>query len=969
MGLANRLRAGAVTGSIALLIAFFGAVSQVAAQQQEASIIGLVTDESGAVLPGVVVTAASPALQLPQMTAVTTERGEYHLTPLPIGTYEVTYSLDGFQSIRREGIRLTAGFAAKIDVQLKVGGVNETITVSGASPVVDVTSTRTSTQLTRETLELLPTSRNSSSGLMAQTPGARPALDVGGETMQSPPVFRAFGQTGESWQSVEGINTTNPKTGNQGGNYWDYASFEEAVVVTMGHDASTPTRGIQINALYKSGGNDFRGGGFVALTNRGLQSGNVDDALKAQGIRGTNATRDRWDASGELGGRILRDRIWFYVSGRDRGEHIESLDGLGADGEPAVSTGGNRFGTGKLTYQMSQTNRFVVFNTWAQKTRVNDGVTALTPWESRIDQRLAHHTSKVEWQWVKGTSLVSTVQMSSWKGGTGSGHWTGHTSKTPTTDLATLANTGASTSAGQRTDDHQIGPAWNLTYFKPDLFIGDHNVKAGVQYQDSQSDRPWVIGEGGNYQLIFRNQIPTQIAVWNYPVTPKNPIHYLSSWVQDSWAVNRRLTLNLGLRYAYDHGFIPEQCREEAAPAPAQLAGPVQCFQARDFNTWNRVVPRIRAAYDLRGNGKTVIKGGWGRYAPMRKVDELQQANPNVATTTTYLWHDLNGNLTYEPGEVNLDLNGPDFVTVAVQGGGGAALANGIPNPNEKAPTDDEVMLSLEHELMQNFAVRLTGVRSWRTDTYRLQNSLRPPSTYTVPVTNTDPGPDGRVGSADDPGTVLTYWEYPQSLSGAAFQKPWLVNDRKADASFSSFEVAGSKRLSNRWQLMASFSATKKDIPIIQNAGSSNGLVLYIATDDPNAEINNADRTWEWLGRAEGAYLLPFDALFSVNFEHRSGDALARTVLLRGGRTIPNITLKAEQLGSFRLPNINLLDLRVEKSVRFSNRQKITGRMNVFNAMNVNTVTSVTTLSGADFMKARSIVSGRIVEFSAAYSF
>src|SRR5206468_18167 len=152
-------------------------------------------------------------------------------------------------------------------------------------------------------------------------------------------------------------------------------------------------------------------------------------------------------------------------------------------------------------------------------------------------------------------------------------------------------------------------------------------------------------------------------------------------------------------------------------------------------------------------------------------------------------------------------------------------------------------------------------------------------------------------------GRTITYYEYPTALSGARFQAPWLVNDPNADSRYSSFEVATSKRLSNRWQVMASYSATKKHVPIVQNSGSSNGLVLYVATGDPNAEINNSDNTWEWLGRAEGAYILPFNSLVSFHFEHRSGEPQARTVLLRGGRTIPSITLKAEQLGAFRLPN------------------------------------------------------------------
>ena len=138
--------------------------------QEDAGIIGVVTDESGAVLPGVTVTVTSPALQVPSMTSVTDAKGEFRITPLPIGTYMVEYSLSGFQGVKREGVRLTVGFTAKVDAQLKVGALEETITVSGASPVVDVKSTTTTTQLTRETIELLPSSRN---GIVSILAGAR----------------------------------------------------------------------------------------------------------------------------------------------------------------------------------------------------------------------------------------------------------------------------------------------------------------------------------------------------------------------------------------------------------------------------------------------------------------------------------------------------------------------------------------------------------------------------------------------------------------------------------------------------------------------------------------------------------------------------------------------------------------------------------------------------------------------------
>jgi carboxypeptidase family protein len=197
-----------------------------AAAQSDAGVIGQVSDDSGAVLPGVTVTATSPALQMPSVTVVTNEHGEYRLTPLPLGTYAVDYSLSGFQTVRREGLRLTVGFVAKVDVVLKVGALTETITVSGQSPVVDVTSPSTATRLTKENLELIPSNRNGVIGLMAQAPGVRTNLDVGGSTINSVPTFRAFGQNNEPWQQIEGVVTSTPKSGISDAGHPDQCGLE-----------------------------------------------------------------------------------------------------------------------------------------------------------------------------------------------------------------------------------------------------------------------------------------------------------------------------------------------------------------------------------------------------------------------------------------------------------------------------------------------------------------------------------------------------------------------------------------------------------------------------------------------------------------------------------------------------------------------------------------------------------------------
>ena len=194
----------------------------------EASIVGVVTDESGAILPGVIVTVSSPALQLREVVEVSDSRGEYRIAALPIGTYRVSYALTGFQSAAREGVRLTAGFTAKLDVSLKVGALEETIVVSGQSPVVDVASTNPTTSLTQETLELIATSRNGMQAVLAQAPGVRTNIDVGGDTIGAQIVWRAFGQQLGQWALIDGVAAT---AGGYTGIYQDYAAVEETQVM------------------------------------------------------------------------------------------------------------------------------------------------------------------------------------------------------------------------------------------------------------------------------------------------------------------------------------------------------------------------------------------------------------------------------------------------------------------------------------------------------------------------------------------------------------------------------------------------------------------------------------------------------------------------------------------------------------------------------------------------------------------
>jgi Carboxypeptidase regulatory-like domain/TonB dependent receptor-like, beta-barrel len=939
-----------------------------AGQAQEASIIGQITDESGAVLPGVTVTATSPSLQLQQLAVVTNERGEYRLTPLPIGTYRVDYTLQGFQSVRREGLRLTAGFVAKVDEVLKVGTVAETITVSGAAPIVDVTSTASRTELTREALEAIPVGRSGYQALLAQAPGVRTNLDVGGNTTATNPSFRVFGQNGDSWSTLEGVLTTSPKSGTQGGNYFDYASIEEATVQTAGSNADAATRGVQLNVILKSGGNDFHGLGFLAATTSGMVSDNIDDTLRAQGVTSGNPINQRWDVNADIGGRIIRNKLWFYYSARAR-QQVNGVVGsfLKPDGSPVDQTQLLVFSTEKVSWQMNPSNKLIGFHQKNYQDFMNYLASRYAPWDSRVQALFYVDTGKGEWQYAKGNKFLS-LQFGRWDWHV---DYSGFSDQTATLDQLTLAVTGNNATAGTTSFEDRSHLKGTLTWYKPDLLVGNHDFKVGFDYSDAHADRKIIDrGASANYQLIYRNSAPFQLAAWNNPAVPDDRVRYFGAYVQDSWSIERRLTLNLGLRYAHDNGFIREQCRV-AAPAPLDVVYPAQCFPFTQFTIWNPVQPRVNAAYDIAGNGKTVIKGGWGRFAHMRYVDELQMANENVPLTTTYRWHDDNGNRLYDAGEVNFALNGPDFISTITQAG--PALAHAVPNPNEHEPSTDDFMASIERELLPNFAVRFTALYSQVHDTYRVQNNRRPYGVYNIPIRTADPGPDGRANSGDEPGTTITYWEYPTSFSPVAFQQPMLINDSNSDASFKSYEIALSKRLSNRWLFMGSYSATKSHIPYVQNTSGVGdfvqpGLAVFLTTYDPNAEIFTANNTWEWLGRASGSYTFPADILVSAHFENRSGIPFARTVSATGGTTIPSIAVRVEPIGARRTTNVNILDFRAEKAIRLG-AQRLSLRLNFYNMLNVNTVTSLNQQSGSTFLGATAIVPPRTAEVSAQYTF
>jgi len=934
----------------------------IASAQTNASIVGRVTDESGGVLPGVTVTTTSPALQVPSVSAVTDVNGDYRLSPLPIGTYSVTYELAGFEAIRRAEIRLTVSFVARVDATLKVGTLAETVTVSGASPMVDTQTTSATTQLTREQLEAIPGSKNGLISLLASAPGVRTTKEVGGSATNDQAQFRAFGQSGEAWNLIEGVFSNAPQTGGGAGNYFDFNSFDESAISTLGNPAKTPTRGIQIVSVVKSGSNQTHGQLSTGEYMTDWQADNLDDALRKQGVSSGNPTKTRYDRGGDVGGKIIKDKLWYYTGFRKRYDVKVIAGAFQPNGDPDLESNPIWWNTVKTSYQMTPSNKFVVFNQYTDKWESN-GADTLTAWESRQEQQTIQGIGKVEWQAVKGDRLVFDLQSGYWqyyakRYGIDTGPQAQPSSELPgisMTDAITQKTWGENTGVGVRTRQGRTHTRGNVAWYLPNSWAGNHTIDSGFDYLRQFASRGAVARAQPPYQLEYQNGVPFQLRTQNTPVHPMQHDDYIGIYLQDTWTVSRRFTMNLGGRFARDNANVPQACRDAAMFAPAQ------CWDKIQMRVWNTFAPRLHAAYDISGDGRFVAKFGWGRFVHMRSIEpEVRDLDPKATQTTIWRWNDLNGDKLYQTGEVNLNPNGPDFVS-------GASGSTSVANPAEKPPMTDEFSASLERQLPANIAVRATGIHSRNHDTLRVTNILRPPSTYNVPITRPDPGPDGSVGTADDTGKTLTYWEYPSTLAGAAFEKFMRINDPRADARYTSLELAAVKRSSRGYQFSGSYSATKLN-------GELGPNTAFGPADNPNAEINAAADYWEWQVKVNGAYQLPLGVTAAASYELRSGDPYSRTVRVTGGRTIPNFTMPVEARDANRLPKHKLLDARVSKTVKMWRQQRLDLQINIYNFLNANTIQAVQTRSGASFglpidSGGLTILPPRIIQLGATFRF
>ena len=952
---------------IAAWLAVTAATVALAQSVSSGTIQGTIKDESGAVLPGVTVTLTSPQLQVPQIVQTTDATGSYKFVDLPAGTYSLKSELGGFSSIIRDQLRLTVGFVATIDLTMKVGSMAESVTVSGQSPIVDVTSTSASVAFTKETLDAVPRGRDLQN-IIAMAPGVTPETpDVGGSTMAQRQDVSSYGVASQPKLQVEGMNIAMGADMNTP-IYFNDNTLEEVQIKSSGNDAEVSTPGISMVAILKSGGNTFHGAYGGSFQRPALQSSNLNDSLRAQGLTDTAPLKNFYDTSTDLGGRIVRDKLWFYTAFSRQAKSQGTLGfvaGPGPDGvyltgdEPIAyfETSLTQY-TAKLSYQLSKNNRLVYAWQRGTKAQPENAGSRFIPLESTRDYKNPTAIQKIELQSaVTPRVLVNAV-------GGFAGYITDYNAARSFAkadaparmDIESGLWTGSHPLHQNKTRD-RYQTEDSVSFFPSSTFGGQHELKTGVMiYLDRSSD-----GYSNNLAcncVLFTDKVngvsgtPVRIRIYNTPVVPSDHEDTYAWYFKDSWRPTKALTFNLGLRWERQHSYLPPQSRAAARDFPDVF--PAGSFPKIEVQKFSRVVPRLGGAWNL--GDQTVIKATVGEYNYILGDTYADAFNRNATANATFLWHDLNGDRLWQPGESNLSLGAgnPDFVTIT-------AASNRVLNPDLKQPSTWESTASFERELTPGLAFRSMYVYRRLIGYLTTINTLRPYDAYNIPITRQDPGPDGALGTADDGGNI-TLFDYDPAFKGAAFVNSKTVNADNTNT-FHSIEWTVTKRSTSKWMAQFSYFIVK-DHNYVDAANNFLGVF-----QSPNDRFYPLNDNWSWAGNATGSYKLPGDVTVSGFLQSKSGLLGARTNIFRSLPQLSNVTVRLEPYGSQHLSAMNILTVRATKNFGIGGGRRFSVDVDVFNLLNTSTPLAANFASGPTFGYVTNVVPARIARIGGRFTF
>jgi hypothetical protein len=989
-------------------------VSAAAQAQNTGEIFGKVTDASGAVLPGVTVTVASPVLLQPRV-AVTSETGSYDVPGLTIGTYTVKFELSGFATLTREDIQLRAGFSAQINGQLQIAGVKEDVVVTGTSPIIDTRSTTSGEHFNTTELQALPTGRDVFNMFQKAPAIIVNTSDVGGNTLGTQTNFVSRGASVSQVRSFS--DGADVGTGNNMPFYVDFDGIEELQINTGGADVTMQTSGATINMISKSGTDKFRGQARLYITDQSVESNNIDTALRNQGASAGNPLLNIKDYGFEVGGPIKPGRLWFYASSSRQTvatgvpgfyQNTDMCNAVAAnplaysvtDVRQCLNPATNdiRHINYKVSAQLDKADQFSFRNSYDLKLQLNRGGSNLIA-PSATTRLLAVNDSSL------GSKFWTTGWPPLWRFADQhifSDRWMAEAAYTrfcPCTNIALAddslitvqpeieVSTGAQTrSAGFTTlggsgalITFPIKNTYDVStnYFLPGKWGGDHALKAG--FKDLYFPMTNETHTGGNAEAEFNSgalpafSVPFAAIFTRDSILHQN-LYQQSLYVQDTYT-HTRVALTLGVRWdrqrdsqnATSVPASPFQGQLTATGTPFTFLPAVNFPGAGSPVVFKNLAPRLGVSYDVTGNGRNVIKASYSMYYDQLNPGQLSSVlNPIGAAAVQFAWTDLNGDKVVQANEVNTSR------ILAFGGGYNPANPAQITSPNQ---VDPNLKNSHANEVVVGFDKDISGVGVSAKYIYRhysdffwnqivgISSANYSALTFT-PAANTC-GASARCQS-------VTYY-----APNIPLPSPFILTNRPDYYQrFNGFEAVAHKQAA-RWMLTASYSynttvifyASPASYQDPTNVAQQNGAQYSpaVAASGLPTQIPNA----KWIARFNGSYRIPWhDIGLAANIDTRQGYPFLQTVNVASRPNAAGaVQVLLDSPGAVRLPNFAQTDLRVDKTFTFG-RTKLKGMVDVFNLFNSNTVLGQNAIQNAlNANLVSTVIAPRVVRFGAALNF
>jgi hypothetical protein len=903
---------------------------------------GQVADATGAVLPGVIVTAAGDAVLVPFATASARD-GSYRFPTLPPGRYALTFAFPGFETERREDIPVSLGVTTTVNVTLDPATRQEVVTVEGGAAVVDRRSTMISTVFNVDELDRLPGSRTMGAILAAAPAVQLTRFDVGGSTAFVAPPFSMYGTSGYNQPTVEGVSVSrlNPL-----GFALDYGSFADVSVGAGAYGPEWPSPGLHLQFVTKSGGNRYTGTIYAGYEPRAWQSHNIDAAQVqrgapvADGLPASEANRLRryHDVSGDIGGYVSRNRVWWYGSARDHGSSARQVSFPAAPVDTRVTSL-----TGKVTWRVGDGHHVVGFAQGGRNQQpigldgfLRPSTARNTSIESTLDQLATGLVWKAEWNAIVGRAVYVEAR---------AGQFVASRAERPNGSSPRAEDLLRPEVAGGNRDwqedlrhDQANG---SISYFR-DAWGGRHELKAGVQLQRTMAAESWLHAYPGDVLHVTQNGIPREVYLFQAPSRSESGQWWYAAYASDRWQVHDRVTVNLGVRLDRIRIFLPAQ----EHPAGRFSPTPRSFDAVPNLADWNVAAPRVAASVDLRGDGRTILKASYGFHWLPPGNDLGFNVNPNGRVWwQRFKWGDANADGLWQSGE--------QFDLQETRGGeSGESI-----DPNLELAYIREVTTRIEQEAVAGLFVG-TGL-VWRDERQQgaRQRLSWPFQAFSVPVTLRDPGPDAVFGTDDD-GAAIQAFELRSDLVG---QSQIVVrNAPYADSNYLTWEVVARRRFSRQWSVFASFAHTWNRDHASGYFGQPVRANQYPAT--PNDLIHTDARGRhvyrDWSFKAHGTYAGPWGLLVTPLIRHQSGQAFGRTLVAR--LNYGTIRVLAEPVGTRRQDHITLVDVRVERALPFRAGRRLTTFVEVFNVLNANPEQNISWETGATFLRPLVIVPPRI---------